>query len=127
MTILLLIDPLAADEAAPAEELDARLTVADAAVPALSVLDAGVARGDGIFETLGVVDGHAYGVDAHLMRLERSAVMLDLPLPNHAQWRHAIARGEEALRASAAGAGGQAAMRLVMTRGVEGPHTPHAG
>jgi 4-amino-4-deoxychorismate lyase len=96
------------------------LTIADAAEPALSVLDAGVARGDGIFETLGVIDGSAHGVDAHLERLGRSAAMLDLPAPNAGQWRHAIARAEEALRSSPGGAAGQAAMRLVMTRGVEG-------
>ncbi|MFJ6538427.1 aminotransferase class IV [Paenarthrobacter sp. NPDC091711] len=41
-------------------------------------LDLGVTRGDGVFESVGVIDGRPMELHAHLERLERSAEMLDL-------------------------------------------------
>ena len=63
----------------------------DPAAPALSVGELSTQRGDGIFESVGVVDGHAQEVQAHLDRLAHSAEICDLPLPNLEQWREAVA------------------------------------
>ena len=40
-----------------------------------------VHRGDGIFEAFKCIDGRLYNIKAHLDRLDRSAVGLDLKLP----------------------------------------------
>lgn len=48
--------------------------------PSVVNIDLGVTRGDGIFKTLGVVDGAGQALHAHLSRLHRSARMLDLPV-----------------------------------------------
>ncbi|HXH33434.1 MAG TPA: aminodeoxychorismate lyase [Plantibacter sp.] len=78
----------------------------------LSVFDHGPARGDGIFETIGVVGRHPQSVEAHLERLAASAASLDLPAPNLPQWRLAIGRAVAALPEAR-----QSAVRLVLTRG----------
>jgi 4-amino-4-deoxychorismate lyase len=85
--------------------------------PTLEVTDLGPARGDGIFETLGVIGGHPQGVEPHLNRLANSARLLDLPVPNSAQWREAIAIAARALPSEI-----QGGIRVVLTRG-DG-HTP---
>jgi branched-chain amino acid aminotransferase len=53
--------------------------VADATV---SVLDHGLTVGDGVFETIKAVEGHAFALDRHLARLVRSAAGLGLPEPD---------------------------------------------
>jgi branched-subunit amino acid aminotransferase/4-amino-4-deoxychorismate lyase len=45
----------------------------------LPIVDAGVARGDGGFETIGVWDGRPFRVDDHLGRLDRSLAAIGLP------------------------------------------------
>lgn len=45
----------------------------------LPITDAGVARGDGAFETIGVWDGRPFRVDDHLWRLDRSLASIGLP------------------------------------------------
>lgn len=52
---------------------------AEATVP---LLDEGVLRGDGVFEAVLVRDGRTHALAAHLDRLARSAVALDLPAPD---------------------------------------------
>jgi len=47
----------------------------------VSVFDHGFTVGDGVFETLKVVDGRPFAVTRHLARLERSAVGLGLDVP----------------------------------------------
>lgn len=46
---------------------------------ALPITDAGVARGDGAFETIGVWDGRPFRADDHLRRLDRSLAAIGLP------------------------------------------------
>ena len=54
------------------------ITAVDPAAPALTVGELSTQRGDGIFESIGVVDGHAQEVEAHLSRLAHSAQLCDL-------------------------------------------------
>lgn len=88
--------------------------------PALSVSDLGVQRGDGVFETIGVVDGHAQEVEAHLDRLVNSARVCDLPEPNRLQWRQA------AFRAASECPPGESIVKLVLSRGPADGQPPTA-
>ncbi len=109
------LSPFPASAAPSEEDIAASVREDDASSPTLSVLDLGASRGDGIFETLGVIDGVAHGVEEHLARLVRSAAMLDLPEPHVGQWRAAIARAVASLPST-----GQGSLKVVLTRGVEG-------
>jgi 4-amino-4-deoxychorismate lyase len=91
--------------------LDGRLVPADQ--PLLRPDDAGVVRGDGVFETTLVVDGRPRDLDEHLSRLARSAAMTDLGLPSAARWRQGIAAVLGGWR------GGDMVLRLIATRGPE--------
>jgi len=51
----------------------------------ISALDHGLTVGDGVFETLKVVDGRPFAMTRHLDRLERSATGLGLLAPDRAQ------------------------------------------
>jgi 4-amino-4-deoxychorismate lyase len=88
---------------------------ADASAPLVRADDLGVTRGDGIFETVNVVDGHAQALEAHLARLQRSAAMLDLPAPALSVWRQAV-RDAIATHPPVR----ELLLKLVMTRGPEG-------
>lgn len=112
--LVLLIDPIPGDRVATDAELSASLTFVAEKEPILTAFDAAAARGDGVFETLGARDGRARGVEAHLARLTGSARKLDLPEPNHDQWRAAIAALLDALPIV-----GQASIRLTITRGTD--------
>jgi 4-amino-4-deoxychorismate lyase len=87
----------------------------------VNVLDLGVTRGDGIFETMMVSNGHAPAIDAHLARFGSSARMLDLPAPDGEVWRAAV---REAIAAHDPVE--VLAVKLVLTRGVEGTGVPTA-
>src|SRR5262245_35927722 len=50
---------------------------------AVSPLDHGMTTGDGVFETLKIVDGQPFAVTKHLERLARSAQGLGLAEPDH--------------------------------------------
>lgn len=114
----LMIDPAASD-VVRADFADT-FTLVDAAAPALSVGELSTQRGDGVFESIGVIDGHAQEVVPHLERLAHSAALCDLPLPNHAQWRQAIERAAEHCEA------GEYVIKLILSRGVEHGPTPTA-
>lgn len=118
-TVTLLIEPLSAD--APAVDLESTFREVDASAPALRVGELSTQRGDGIFETLAVVDGHAQEAEPHLQRLRNSAVICELPEPNLAQWHAAIRRAVAALPAK-----GEFALKLVLSRGVEHGPAPTA-
>ena len=76
------------------------MPAAEATIPAT---DEGLIRGDGIFEVIRVYDGHPFALEEHLLRLERSAANLRLPLdrllahagagPDHETLRVVLTRG----------------------------------
>jgi 4-amino-4-deoxychorismate lyase len=107
-----LIDVLPADAGG---DPDSTIRPLPDGAPALDVRDLAASRGDGVFETLGVVGGHPQAVDAHVARLANSAALLDLPAPNEAQWRHAIRVAAASLPTDR-----QGGIKVVLTRGVEG-------
>jgi 4-amino-4-deoxychorismate lyase len=114
----LIIEPTASDDTR--SDFTPTLTQVDASAPALSVGELSTQRGDGIFESIGVVDGHPQEVTAHLERFVRSAEICDLPAPNVEQWRQAIA-------AAAALCGeGEWVVKTILSRGVEHGPTPTA-
>jgi branched-chain amino acid aminotransferase len=64
--------------------------VEDPYAPALAALDHGVTVGDGVFETVKVVDGQPFALTRHLERLARSADGLGLAKPDLDQVRRAV-------------------------------------
>ncbi|HET9719293.1 MAG TPA: aminotransferase class IV [Solirubrobacteraceae bacterium] len=79
----------------------------------IPVTDEGLLRGDGVFEAVRVYDGVPFRLEEHLLRLERSARNLRLPLDLEA------VRGEVRQLLSRAGSGEDRpeAVRIVVTRG----------
>ena len=65
--------------------------VEDPYAPALAPLDHGVTVGDGVFETVKVVDGRPFAITRHLERLLRSARGLGLPEPDLDDVRRGVA------------------------------------
>jgi 4-amino-4-deoxychorismate lyase len=95
--------------------------VVPADTPIMRADDLGAVRGDGIFETMHVRHGQAWLLDEHLARMERSAALMELPLP-------ALPTVAELARQALAAwpAEREGALRLVCTRGSEltpGPAT----
>ena len=114
----LIIDPVSAsDERADYSDT---FTEVDAAAPALSVGELSTQRGDGVFESIGVVDSHPQELVPHLHRLAHSAQLCDLPAPNIEQWRQAVRV------AAAACPPGESVIKLILSRGVEHGPTPTA-
>jgi 4-amino-4-deoxychorismate lyase len=94
--------------------------LADPDEPHIRVDDLGLLRGDGVFETVLVVDGAPRELGPHLDRLARSAAMLELPAPDRAAWERCVAAVLDAWRG-----GSEMALRLIYTRGPEtGDGTP---
>ena len=85
----------------------------------LSVLDLGVTRGDGIFETISVGHGSPQALEPHLRRFARSAAALGMPAPDLDAWRSAILAVIGELDAAP-----EAWVKTVMTHGVEGDGRP---
>lgn len=77
--------------------------------PRLSVFDDGFLRGDGCFEALRSYDGRPFRLVDHVDRMERSAAMLDLMMPD----RQAL----ESWIRQVAKEGGDGIVRVVLTRG----------
>jgi 4-amino-4-deoxychorismate lyase len=95
-------------------------TLADAESPLIRVDDLGITRGDGVFETILVVDGEPRELGPHLDRLARSAAMLGLPAPDRARWERCVQVVLDNWPA-----GGEMALKLIYTRGPEfGDGTP---
>lgn len=114
----LILDP--ADAAEERADFSGTFTVVDAGAPALSVSELSTQRGDGVFESIGVIDAHAQEVVPHLERLANSARICDLPAPNLEQWRQAVAV------AAAECPAGEWVIKLILSRGVEHGPTPTA-
>lgn len=89
-------------------------TLVDAETPLIRVDDLGMTRGDGVFETILVVDGQPRELGPHLDRLARSAAMLQLPPPVRADWERCI---QVVLDNWTTGA--EMALKLIYTRGPE--------
>jgi 4-amino-4-deoxychorismate lyase len=115
----LLIDPVPADSTR--SDFADTFHQIDSSAPALRVAELSTQRGDGIFETLSVVDGHPQEVDPHINRLVNSARICELPVPNPAQWRAAIALAVANLPEN-----GELALKFVLSRGVEHGPAPTA-
>jgi 4-amino-4-deoxychorismate lyase len=83
-------------------------------VPAdtIAVADRGVHYGDGLFETIAVVDGEPCLWERHLVRLRAGCERLSIPLPPESQL------ADEALRLTRGV--GRAALKLILTRGEGG-------
>lgn len=92
-------------------------TLADPDTPLLHADDLGVLRGDGVFETILAVAGHARELGPHLDRLEHSAHLMDLPLPGRLAWQRAV---EAVFDAWPWDTDPEMVLKLVCTRGVEG-------
>ncbi|GHH23088.1 aminodeoxychorismate lyase [Amycolatopsis oliviviridis] len=90
-------------------------TLADPEAAHLRVDDLGLLRGDGVFETILVVDGRPRELRPHLERLARSAAMLDLPEPVLADWERAAQVVIDNWSGPA-----EIALKLVYTRGIDG-------
>ena len=114
----LILDPAASDD--PRTEFGATFTAVDPAAPALSIGELSTQRGDGIFESIGVIDGHPQEVAAHLERLAHSAQLCDLPVPHIVQWRQAVT----ALAAECPP--GECVIKLILSRGIEHGPSPTA-
>ncbi len=66
-------------------------TLRDEAEATVSVYDHGLTVGDGVFETVKVIDGVPFALGRHLDRLDRSAAGLGLPAPARDQLTKACA------------------------------------
>ncbi len=66
-----------------------RLVSAETA--SVSVFDHGITVGDGVFETLKIVDGEPFALSRHLQRLRQSAQILKLTVPDENDLREAVA------------------------------------
>jgi 4-amino-4-deoxychorismate lyase len=108
--VLVMIDRPCAGQAGDGPAF--RVLPADA--PALRATDLGATRGDGIFETAAIRDGHVQASADHLTRFARSAAMLDLPAPDPEVYAAAVAAGIAALDDSS-----DASVKYVLTRGDE--------
>lgn len=95
--------------------------IVDASEPIVTADDAGLVRGDGCFDaTLIGGDKRVWDVDEHLARFVRSCERLALPIPDVDAWQKLI---DEAV---AAWDGGEAALKIVTTRGPEHGGCPTA-
>jgi 4-amino-4-deoxychorismate lyase len=90
--------------------------------PQIGVLDLGITRGDGIFESIGVIGGVALELEPHLARLGRSAAMLDLPQLDIDTIRAAVHAAIDAHEPAP-----ELLVKVFVTRGPEGNSTEGSG
>lgn len=122
-TLLTITRPTSAPGSAAEGDTGSGFEAVDADAPQVRLMDLGLTRGDGVFETISVVDGHPQALDPHLQRLAHSAKLLDLAEPDLDVWRRAVLAGIETHRSN----GGDARelyAKLILTRGVEGTGRP---
>jgi 4-amino-4-deoxychorismate lyase len=86
----------------------------DPETPVVRADDPGVTRGDGCFEGCRVLDGEVDKLDLHLARMSRSAAALEIPF-DPAEWSELIGQAVAAWPHA-----GEAAMKLLLTRGPTG-------
>ncbi|MFJ3957051.1 aminodeoxychorismate lyase [Arthrobacter sp. NPDC090010] len=97
--------------------------LADSSVPQLMATDLGATRGDGVFESLLVLDGKLRKLPAHLARLATSARALELELSGEEPWRAAISTAVESYLEAHPGVD-EFIVKLLVSRGVEGAGAP---
>ncbi|MDI2031072.1 aminodeoxychorismate lyase [Saccharopolyspora sp. TS4A08] len=98
-------------------------TLADPEAPLFRADDLGVMRGDGCFETILVVDREPRELGPHLDRMERSAQLMQMPLPEREAWERA---GQAVIDAWPWDAEPEMGLKFVCTRGIDGGDgTPH--
>lgn len=125
----------AADKAAAHPEAESGFVAVDASAPQVNLMDLGLTRGDGVFETISVVNGHPQALEPHLQRLAHSAALLDLPEPDLDVWRRAVLAGVERYglenettpendSPAENGTAPELYAKLILTRGVEGTRQP---
>ncbi|HEY2772015.1 MAG TPA: aminotransferase class IV [Solirubrobacteraceae bacterium] len=85
------------------------MLASEATIPAT---DEGLIRGDGVFEVIRVYDGRPFALERHLLRLERSAAGLRLPVDVEA-----VRADAYRLLAEAGPGPDHEALRIVITRG----------
>lgn len=85
--------------------------------PHLSVYDRGFQLGDGIFETLRVRGDHPTELAEHVARLRRSAVGLEIALPDGIEQRLAAGIAELLAADRLDGPAGDASVRITVSRG----------
>ncbi len=84
----------------------------------ISVFDHGFLYGEGVYETLRTYNGEPFLFERHMQRLRRSAGMLALRVPpSDAELAGRFRETMDAARLGAAG-GGEAYLRLLVTRGI---------
>lgn len=88
--------------------------------------DAGVTRGDGIFETILVRGGEAKNLDKHVARFQRSAAAMDLPEPGAEHWLKATGEAIADYCRERGGEDIEAKCVWTMTRGRETTGVPTA-
>lgn len=118
MTVLVFLDPAFPDG-----------RIVDAGTPALLATDQGVTRGDGIFESMLVVNGAPRKVQSHLDRLAGSAATMEIVIPGVDTWLRAITTAVAAFEAAVPQAVDEFGntniiVKLIVTRGPEGAGTP---
>lgn len=86
----------------------------------LSVMDLGVTRGDGVFETISIGLGRPQALEAHLRRFAKSAEAVGLPAPDLLAWRAAVLAVVATLDSTT-----EAWVKTVYTHGVEGEKKPN--
>ncbi len=90
--------------------IDGSITIAsEAKIPAT---DAGLLRGDGVFEVIRVYNGFPFALEDHLKRLERSSLNLRLPID-----LEAVRADANRLLAHAGPGPDHELLRIVLTRG----------
>ncbi|MGY2003220.1 aminotransferase class IV [Blastococcus sp. SYSU DS1024] len=92
---------------------DGAATAVPADQPVVTAFDLGLARGDGVFESVLVVGGSTPHLPAHLARLARSAGLLGLPHPGDTAWRALVGAVLAGWPADVEGV-----CRLLLTRGL---------
>ncbi len=93
-------------------EPSARLLIDGHERPFIDARDRGLQYGDGLFETLAVLEGGVRRFEAHWTRLLRGCEKLGIPAPGRSTVEAEIAR--------LAGGQRRAALKLIVTRGVAG-------
>ncbi|MDO5670559.1 MAG: aminodeoxychorismate lyase [Corynebacterium sp.] len=95
----------------------------NSALPHVYWDDAAVTRGDGVFETLLIRDGHPANLQRHLARFQASARLMELPEPNEEDW---IAATREAVAEWSRRSEDDAKCVWTYTRGRESTGRPSA-